>query len=169
MKKRIIAFLSLIFSGTFLANIASAVCPLCVVAVGAGLGLSRWLGIDDAISSFWIGALLASIAAWTIIWFDKKGWNFKFKKTIVFAIYYGLTIWPLYAFNIAGHPLNTIFGMDKIIFGIVLGTLVFFFSVWLNHFIKSKNEGKQHFNYQKVVLPLVVLTIVSLILYFLSY
>ena len=37
--------LGLTFSGFLWANAAKAVCPICVVAVGAGLGLSRWLGV----------------------------------------------------------------------------------------------------------------------------
>ena len=44
-------------------------CPVCAVAVGFGLGLSRWLKIDDAISGLWIGALIVSLsfilAKWT--------------------------------------------------------------------------------------------------------
>ena len=38
-------------------RVAHAVCPVCTVAVGAGLGLAEWLGIDDSISGLWIGAL----------------------------------------------------------------------------------------------------------------
>ena len=34
---------------------AQAVCPVCIVAVGAGLGLSEYLGIDDTIAGVWIG------------------------------------------------------------------------------------------------------------------
>ena len=42
--------------GLFFAIPAKAICPVCTVAVGAGIGLSRWLGIDDSITGLWIGA-----------------------------------------------------------------------------------------------------------------
>lgn len=35
---------------------AQAVCPVCTVAVGTGVGLSRWLGVDDTITGLWLGA-----------------------------------------------------------------------------------------------------------------
>jgi hypothetical protein len=34
------------------------VCPVCTIAVAGGVGLCRYLGIDDLISGSWIGALL---------------------------------------------------------------------------------------------------------------
>lgn len=43
-----------------------AVCPVCTVAVGAGVGFSRYLGIDDTIAGLWIGALIVSVSMWTI-------------------------------------------------------------------------------------------------------
>src|SRR3989344_8410054 len=49
-----------------------AVCPVCTVAVGAGLGLSRALGIDDAVTSVWIGGLILSMSYWAIDWLGKK-------------------------------------------------------------------------------------------------
>lgn len=155
-----------LLSGMIFANSVSAVCPLCVVAVGAGLGLSRWLGVDDVVSSLWIGALLASVSIWTIIWLVKKGWGFKSQKIVVPAAYYLLTFLPLYLADIAGHPLNKIFGIDKIVFGTVLGTAIFLLSVKFHNFLKTKNNGKSFFQYQKVVLSVIILAIISIILYF---
>jgi hypothetical protein len=37
------------------------VCPVCTIAVAGGVGLCRYLGIDDLISGAWIGALLFSL------------------------------------------------------------------------------------------------------------
>jgi hypothetical protein len=64
--------------------------------------------------------------------------------------------------------LNKIFGIDKILFGVVVGTAVFLFGTWLNGFLKSKNKGKQYFNYQKVVVPFLSLAVISLIFYFIT-
>jgi hypothetical protein len=153
-----------IFSAS-IAKIASAVCPVCVVAVGAGLGLSRFFGVDDTVSSMWIGALLAALSIWTIIWLVKKGWGFKYQKIVIPGAYYLFTLLPLWYYDIMGHPLNTIFGIDKILFGSIFGTAVFLASVWLHNYLKQKNNGKSYFPYQKVVLPVVILLIFSIILW----
>lgn len=167
MKKRFYLLGGLLFLGTASANIAKAVCPVCIVAVSTGLGLSRWLGVDDVISSIWIGALLASTSIWTLTWLKLKNWDFKYSKFVIPVSFYLLTLVPLYYAEVIGHPLNKIFGIDRIIFGTVLGTVVFLVGVWLNNFLKEKNQGKQFFSYQKVVVPFLVLLAVSLLIFFL--
>lgn len=158
-------FLGSLIIGFFKAGLANAFCPLCVVAVGGGLGFSRWFGIDDAITSLWIGALLLALTVWTHDWIVKKGWGFRFSIFIIGAVYYLLTILPLYYYGIMGHPLNTIFGIDKILFGIIFGTIIFWLGEKLHFYLKSKNGDKQFFNYQKVVVPVSVLILTSLIIW----
>jgi hypothetical protein len=150
---------------------AYAVCPICTVAVGAGLGLSRWLGIDDAVSSIWIGGLLMSVSFWSIDWLGKK--NFKILRklsknriaALSFIFWYALTIIPLWMGGVIGHPLNTILGIDKIIFGTVLGSLGFLAGVWIDKKVR-KIKGKQLFVYQKVVFPTISLVLLSLLIYY---
>ena len=144
---------------------AKAVCPLCVVAVGAGLGLSRWLGVDDVVSSIWIGALLVTLIWWTLIEMRKKNWSFSYDAAIISLAYYLLTFIPLYYAGIVGHPLNKIFGIDKIIFGTALGTTMALLGHWLSIYLKNKNNGKVYFPYQKVILPVAILILTSVIFY----
>jgi hypothetical protein len=80
MKKINLIAASTIATFSLAALPAKAVCPVCIVAVGAGLGLSQYLGIDDTISGVWIGGLTAAVAAWTINWFNKKNWSFGSKS-----------------------------------------------------------------------------------------
>jgi len=166
-KISIFSFLSFLFLGIASAPVAKAVCPLCVVAVGAGLGLSRWIGLDDVVSSIWIGALLASLSIWTITWLNKKGWGFKYQKVVIPVAYYALVLVPLYYSDIIGHPLNKIFGIDKIIFGSALGTVVFLAALWLHSYLRTKNQGKSFFPYQRITLSVAILLLTSIILYFL--
>lgn len=154
--------LGIIFAGT-----AKAICPLCVVAIGAGLGLSRWLGVDDVVSSIWIGALLVALILWTLVEMDKKKWRFPLDTVIISLAYYLLTFVPLYYAGIVGHPLNKIFGIDKIVFGTAVGTVFFLLSHWLHLYLKKKNNGKSFFPYQKVVLPVTILLLTSLAFYLL--
>jgi hypothetical protein len=148
-----------------------AVCPICTVAVGAGLGLSRWLGIDDTISGIWIGGLLMSVSFWTVDWISKKQFKFfkKLKKHQItsasFAFWYALTLVPLWLGGIIGHPFNTILGMDKILFGTAAGSLMFLAGMWADKKVR-KTRGKQLFVYQKVIFPIVSLVILSLVIYY---
>jgi len=164
MKTRLLFFVSL-FSGFFWANLVRAVCPVCVVAIGAGLGLSRWLGVDDTISSTWIGGLMVAIILWTINWFKKKGWRFAYRAVYITLAYYILVYVPLYYYGIVGYPANTIWGIDKIIFGTVVGSVAFLAGDWFSNYLKKKNNGKVLFYYQKVIIPLVILLLISLILW----
>lgn len=162
-KKVLIFFLSLFFS--VFAFGAKAVCPVCVVAVGSGVGLCRWLGIDDAITGLWIGGLTVAVIIWFLDWLGKRNIQFKFKKLLVWISFYVFVFLPLYSFDIIGHPFNKIWGIDKLLFGIILGSFAFLFSVFLNGFLKTKNNGKVFFPYQKVVIPVSLLLILSFIFY----
>jgi len=149
-------------------NTTKAVCPLCVVAVGTGVGLCRWLGIDDTISGLWIGGALVAISMATIFWFQEKNWKFKFYQPIIFLVYYFLIIWSLLFFDIMGHPLNKLWGIDKILLGIVAGTILFFTSIFLDKYLRQKNNGKVLFYYQKIIIPVILLLIFSFIFYFIT-
>lgn len=160
---RAFSFLALLF----FAFPAKAFCPVCVVAVGAGLELSHYLGIDDVITGLWIGALLVGLSAWTIEWLGKKKINFKGKKIVVYLAYYSLTIIPLYYAGLMGQYGHTFWGTDKLLLGIIFGSAVFFLGGMLNLWLKKQNGGKVYFPFQKVIIPVGLLLILSIIFYFL--
>ena len=164
--KKTYLFLGLLFAGIFAAGFASAqVCPVCVVAIGAGLGLSRWLGIDDLVSSVWIGAFLIAITSWTLSYMKKRGWSFQDDGIVVTLLYIVLTFIPLYYSRIVGNPLNKIWGLDKIIAGYIIGAIVLYLSHWLHNYLKKLNKGKVFFPYQRVVVPFVSLFLTSIIIW----
>ena len=144
-----------------------AVCPICTVAVGAGLGLSRWLGIDDAVSSVWIGGLILSSSFWLFDWTTKRKYLKPTTYNLLLATFlmYAFVLIPLWYGKIIGHPLNTILGLDKILFGTLVGSLAFLFGVWADKNIR-KNNCKKLLQYQKVVLPFTFLVIASLLIYY---
>jgi hypothetical protein len=148
------------------ASSAKAVCPVCTVAVGAGLGFSRWLGIDDLISGVWIGGLIVSLIIWSLNWLNKKQIKFRLNWLAISVIFYGATIIPLYFSGIIGHPLNKFYGIDRALFGTIFGSLVILLSFCLHNFLKKKNQGKVFFPFQKVALPILFLVVTSLIFYF---
>jgi hypothetical protein len=145
---------------------AKAICPLCTVAAVAGIGLSRWFGVDDTITGLWIGGLLVSLSVWTVFWLDKKKIDFFAKRTIVTLAYYLITILPLYSAGIMGHPLNTLWGVDKLLLGIIIGSVFFFAGGMWYFYIKKHNNDKAYFPFQKVVMPLTPLIILSIVFHF---
>jgi hypothetical protein len=154
----------IIIAAVVLSGQVAAICPVCTVAIGAGLGVSRWLGISDLISATWIGALLASVSLWTIYWATKRRNQFKGFQEVIFAAFYLITIVSLWIARIIGLPGNTILGVDKIIAGITFGTAIFI-GTEIIYEIMRKNKGKALFPFQKVVMPLAVLALASLIFY----
>lgn len=166
MNKKNLLLGTLSFLGVSISNIALAVCPVCVVAVGGGLYFTRKFGLDDAVTSLWIGGILVALVLWTIDWMRKKGWKFKFDDLTIWLAYYALTLIPLSYYNIIGSIDNKFWGIDKILFGTFLGTFIFLGAVWFNGYLKKKNNGKGYFPYQKVIVPFGILVLSSLILYF---
>jgi len=161
-----IILLGIILLGLFFAcTIYAQPCPVCVVAIGAGLGFSRWFGIDDVISSIWIGAFMVSLISWTLIFMRKKNWNFHDDGIIITLSYIALTYIPLYYAGIVGHPENQIWGIDKIIFGSFAGSFMVYVGHWLHAYLKKINNNKSFFNYQRVVVPVAVLLLTSIILW----
>ncbi|TAK96690.1 hypothetical protein EPO05_01275 [Patescibacteria group bacterium] len=147
---------------------ASAVCPVCTIAIGAGVGLSRWLGIDDTIAGLWIGALTVSMIMWTLSWFEKKSWNFPWRTSLTVVGYYLLIVVPLFYTGIMGHELNKIWGIDKLLLGIIAGSAAFYGSAKWYEQLKTKNAGHAQFPFQKVVMPVGAIAILSLLFYILT-
>lgn len=162
--KKMISLFIVIFS-FLLAKTTLAVCPVCAVAVGAGLGLSRWLGVDDLITGTWVGGLLVTISWWTVEWLDGKNIKFKGRKILITLAYYLLTIVPLYFMGIMGHPYNQFLGIDKLLLGIIVGSIAFFFGSMLNLWLKKKNNGKVYIKFQRVIIPVAILLVISLVWY----
>ncbi len=144
---------------------ALAVCPVCTVAVGAGLGLCRFLGIDDTISGIWIGGLILSSGLWLADFLKKKNWQIKYLDFWSVALFSLLVVLPLAGMGFIGLPANKLWGMDKLLLGMGVGAGVFLLGVWADKFLRRKNNGKVYIYYQKVILPVLFLTIASFIFY----
>jgi len=142
-------------------------CPVCFIVVSAGVGLSRWLGIDDTISGLWIGGLTVVLSIWTINLLNKKDVHFKTRDIIVLLCYYCMVIIPLEWAGIMGDPRNRLWGIDKIMLGFLLGSVgLTAGTAWYDH-VKRKN-GKAHFPFEKVAAPVAPLIIFSLIFYLIT-
>jgi hypothetical protein len=148
-------------------KLVGAVCPLCTVVVGAGVGLSRYLGIDDTITGLWLGALILSSSLWLIDWFEKRKIKFFARDQITIASFYLIVLLPLYFSGLMGNKSNTFLGIDKLLLGSFLGTVIFAKAVFADKYLRKLNNNKALFPYQKVITPIVFLIIASIIVYLL--
>jgi len=158
----------LLILGLLIITQAQAICPICTVAVGAGIGLAQWLGIDDVITGLWIGGFTISISVWTINWLNKKNIHFFGRKILVFLGYYALILIPLYLKGIIGHALNKLWGYDKLLLGIIIGSIVFAAGAITYQCLKNKNQGRAYFPFQKVLMPISGLIIFTIVFYFIT-
>ena len=139
-------------------------CPVCTVGVAAGLGLSRWLKIDDAISGLWIGALILALAIWFWRWLYQKKAQKPFSALLLLVVaFWLLTFLPL---NYAGilEDCRPLWGMNRLILSSIIGALVALLGIFLDKDIRAGKKGKAAFPYQKVVLPLTLLLLASLMM-----
>ena len=138
---------------------ANPACAVCTVGVAVGLEIARNLGVDDGVIAVWAGALLALIGYWTILWFDKKGWNFAFRNVLLMILSLSM-IGGVYIKDLVYTPKPIlIFYMDPFLFCSLLGALILIYSSKLYQWMKARNGGHAHFPFEKVVLPILALTI----------
>ncbi|MFH1175320.1 MAG: hypothetical protein V1698_01185 [bacterium] len=165
LSKKIIVFLAFLPVILF-AFPAQAICPVCTLAVCCGMGLSRWLGISDTISGLWIGALIISLTAMAVKWLEKKKIDFELRELTAGILFFSFFLLIFQHQNLIGIPENTIFGIDKLIFGIFFGSIIFILSNLLHLKLKKRNGEKSYFPFQKVAIPIAALLVFSLIFYF---
>lgn len=157
-----------IFYFLFWPSITKAVCPVCTIGVVAGLGIAEKYGINDVITGIWFGGLIISMTMWTIDWLRKRKWTFKFYRPATLVLYYAAVILPLYWKGKIGHPFQTFWGVDKLILGILLGSLFFSIGALSYSYLKTKNNNRAYFPFQKVVMPIFPLILLTIIFYFLT-
>lgn len=164
MKKLVASlYLTFVFTLTF-PSIVSAHCPLCVVGAGAGLSISRYLGVDDSITGVWIAAFLGALALWTARLLKKK--YLPLQKPLIYIGVFGLSLWSFYAFNLINEHAGLIMGMPKLTFGILLGGIVFYLVDIANAFIKQR-RGKVLFPYQPITFSLGAMLLLSIFIFIL--
>ncbi|MCM1223640.1 MAG: hypothetical protein NC548_55245 [Lachnospiraceae bacterium] len=160
MKKLLTALLCTMPVSAF----ANPACPVCTIAIGAALPITRRMGVPDMVAGIWAGAFLAIFGYWIIKFFDKKNWNFVGRNTLILTLSVA-SIGFAYLGQLKYNPC-TYFGflkLDAILFGAIIGAILFIVTEKLYDFMKAQNNGHAHFPFEKVVLPIVVLTIASLI------
>ena len=163
---KLLSFLSWFVVTGILYGTANAFCPVCTVAVGAGLEGARVFGVSDVITGLWAGGLMLSLAAWTENYMRAHGITNRFLILLNYIVYYGILA-LIYVLP-AGHPtliFNAVkmWGVDQFLLGVIVGSIVFLLAGKWYERIKANNGGHAWFPFQKVVWPLGAMLIVTLI------
>ncbi len=141
---------------------ANPACPICTIAIGAGVGVAESLGVPTAIVGLWAGALLTLLGYWMIKFFDNRGWKFWGRNALLIGLSVAM-IGFAYVGDIDYTP-EWIWGfiyLDPILFGALVGMFVFILTEKLYEWMKRKNGGHAHFPFERVVLPVVALALCS--------
>jgi len=137
-----------------------AQCPVCIVTVGGGMFLADRLGIDDFLVSLWISGLNVAIS----FWLATKIKNRFFGNPVILSfLMYGLTLSYFIFTQQTGSAFNQILGLDKIIFGQTLGLFIWFLGIFVDRYSRKLNGGKILFPYQKVVFPVGILILLTIL------
>ncbi len=146
---------------------ALAHCPLCVAGAAGGITLARLFGIDDSITGVWIGALIGATSFWSekFIYKRFKVLPLPILRQLLYFVYFALTIASFYQFNLV-VKMGDIFGIHKLIFGMIAGGIVFYLVDLVDDFV-IRNNSKVFFPYQRVVVSLGSMVILSIGIYIL--
>jgi hypothetical protein len=145
------------------ANANPLACAVCTVAIVGGLTISRKLGVSDASVGIWIGAMLFALSQWTNEFLTKKNIKNKYIHYLMYVLWF-CSIIPLYLGKTPSieFGFNTILWVDSFLLSVFVGVGILAGSVLLYRYMKNKN-GKPHFPFEKVVLPICSLTLISIL------
>src|SRR3989344_1815747 len=173
MNKKIFLWASApIASLIILPKLVSAHCPLCTVAAGAGIGVARWIGFDDSIVGLFLGAFIVSMGLWFNNLLKKRKVNIPSQGFLIVFASFLFTVVPLYLTGIIRNfeivkslpELSMlglgVFGIDKLLLGIIVGILAVGASFSLSEYIKKKN-GKVLLPYQGILFMIITILILS--------
>ena len=165
MKKLIVFLSTLMLSVKAMANPA---CAVCTVAIGASLSIARAFGVDDCVVGVWAGAMLAIIGYWTMRFFDKRQWFFPGRDALLMTLSIAM-IGFMYVTDLTYTPMIIGFlYIDSFLFATLIGAVTLILSMHLYAWMKERNGGHAHFPFEKVVVPVVSVLLVSLAFHYLD-
>lgn len=161
---KLVSFLTALLYG--LKSFANPACPVCMVTVGASLYLAEKSGLDKCVIGVWSGALLAIVGYFCIRYFNHKNWHFWGRDFLIMAVSIG-SIGFVYGVQLTYTPMIIGFlYIDSFLFSNLCGALVFIGGIHLYEWLKLKNGGHAHFPFEKVLVPVLCVTLVSALFYF---
>ncbi|KXB07010.1 hypothetical protein AKJ51_02220 [candidate division MSBL1 archaeon SCGC-AAA382A20] len=149
----------------FISDYALAHCPVCTLAVGTGVAAARFYGVDSTIIGVWLGAFIISTGLWLTnllrsrnllpnSYTDLQNFLISFLVFLSFAI-------PFYVSGLIGNPKYTVWGMDKLLLGMVVGSSLSYLGPEISAWIKRRNGDNVVLPFQGAVIVLILLSLSS--------
>lgn len=143
-------------------------CPLCTIAAGSMVLVTRQLGVDDVVVGTFIGAFIVSTAFWTSNFIVKK-----FKKKLPFQEYLLSvafvisTVASFYWGKLLGTmpPFLYVFGLERLLFGIIAGSVISIAAFELHNVLRRANGNRNNIPFQGMLFPIAVLVIANIMFY----
>lgn len=141
---------------------AQAACPVCISGMGVMVIVAKRLGMNLVSLGVLVGALSYSVLEMFTNKITRNRWNQTIIKLVLFSvILYTLTL------NSGDIILIGSYYIDRIVFGGIIGAMLFKCSLFINELIKRRN-GRVFFRFQKVFIVLSVLMVSSTLIHFLE-
>lgn len=137
-----------------------AQCAVCTLAIVGGLGISRWLGVDDTYVGVWLGAAIFGAAGFAGNLVAKRWPQFKSGKWLVMSAVILVAAVALYFAD--GYVKSGM--LTHLTQGLLLGIGGLYLGLYLDKALRQfKNDGgRPYFPFQKVVCPLVMILLATL-------
>jgi len=141
-----------------------AACPVCTLTAGSGVMLLRYFGVDDLITGIWLGGLIISLGLWWASSFKRR--LFRGQESVITALTWWVMVWGLRQAKFISYSDGKIFNGDRLSAGIIFGSLMFLIGDLTDLILRKYNQskpGRALFPHQKVILPMISLTLATLI------
>jgi len=162
-------------------GLSHAQCAVCTLAIVGGLGISRFLGVDDMIVGVWLGAAIFGAAGYGGGLVAKRWPQFKPGKYLFMAVVIAIAAVSLYFADGYVKPYDngircvttpcpsTSYRLTNLAQGMIIGVICLYLGLYLDKALRRlKNDGgKPYFPFQKVVCPLVMIILGTLAAWFL--
>ena len=160
MLRRITAILPILPAGVL------AHCPLCTAATGSLVAVTRLAGVDDTVVGTFIGAFTISTALWASRMISKRlRRSFPFQSALLSVLSLALTLGGFYLGGVLNTSSLQLFGIDRLLFGTVLGAALTIVALEVHKAIRKGNGNKNHLPFQGILLPLAILAVANAALY----
>lgn len=162
---KLLSFLSVL--GLSFKSVANPACAVCTVAIGASLSIARKMGVKDEVVGVWAGAMLAILGYWVIRGFQKKNWNFVHRDFLLMVLSIG-SVGFMYMGELVYNPMVFLgfLYLDPFLFATLCGAFMFILAMNFYEWMKAKNGGHSHFPFEKVVVPVLSVFLLSLLFHY---
>ena len=152
-------------------QIVLAHCPLCTAATGVAIGVARWYGVDDLIVGTFAGGFMMATGFWlnNVLLKRHKGKEYiPYQLTIIILF---TSVSTIFTFATAGltNSIYTLFGIDKIILGLIFGNIVSLIAFKFHDFLRQTNSHRNFFPFQVIVITLLLLSVTSASFYLVGW